>query len=152
MKDVRKSIQHARPKLRLVSPLAYWIIFILGFFNIALGGSFLFTLDRFTNSLLIVNDVFTFQMWGLVFIGLGILKLYSLWANKWSLARTTLLIGVTVKAAWAIALIVRLFVSPATLFAAFIWISLALIQTVTYIFFMPPATPPVLPAREAEDA
>jgi hypothetical protein len=127
-------------------------VFILGVFNIILGASFLFGVDqaRFTTPLLIVNDIFTFKVWGLLFIGLGILKLYSLLANKWELARQSLIVGVLVKATWAVALTIRSLVSPGTLFVNFIWIALALIQMVTYIFFMPPNIQPVLKRSEGE--
>lgn len=150
--EVAKEIKDARPSLRIVSPLAYWIILIFGVFNILLGTTLYLALDqkRFTASLIIVNDVFTFQFWGLLFVTIGLLKLFSLYRNNWKLARNTLLMGISVKAAWAIVLTIRTFVSPGTLFLDFIWVALALIQITTYIFFMPPNIQPPL-HRSKED-
>lgn len=144
MNETQKSIQHARPLLRLVSPLAHWIVFILALFNIVLGCTLFFALDqsRFTASLLIVNNIFTFQFWGVVFVALGLFKFWSLLTNNWRTARASLLIGVVIKSSWAITLTVRTFVSPGTLFLNFIWIALALVQAMTYIFFMPPSVQP----------
>lgn len=141
MNKVMREIMHARPKLRIVSPISFWIILILAFFNLALGTTFLFGLDinRFSNSLLIVNSILTFQFWGVVFIAIGLVKLYSLWKNNWELARTSLIIGVSVKAAWMVGLTIRIFVSPGTFFVDLLWITVALIQMSTYIFFLPPS-------------
>lgn len=150
MKDISKEIRHARPKLRVVSPLAYWIVMILGVFNLILGAAFFFAVDatKITTSLIIVNDILTFRFWGIMFFALGVFKLFALFTNKWNFARSSLLIGVTLKAAWAIALTIRTIVSPGTVFLSVIWLALALIQTVTYIFFMPPNIQPALKRPE----
>lgn len=142
MTNVKAELKQARPKLSLVSPLSYWVVKVMGLFNILLGTSFLFTLDedRFTASLLIVNDVFTFKFWGIVFISLGLVKLYSLYANNWKLSRNSLLIGVFIKAAWMVALTIRTLISPGTLFLNLLWITVALLQIGAYIWFMPPST------------
>ena len=135
MNDTKKSIQHARPKLRIVSPLAYWNVFILASFNVILGTTLFLALDqhRLRTSLLIINDLFTFQFWGIVFLLLGIFKFWALFTNNWHKARASLLAGVVLKSSWAIALTVRTFVSPGTLFIDFIWIALALMQAATYV-------------------
>lgn len=142
MSDIEKQIQHARPSLRLVSPLAYWDVLIMGFFNILLGISFLFGIDanRVSAPLLIVNDLFTYDFWGLVFLTLGFVKLFALMSNDWKLARSTLFFGVSIKAAWMVALIIRSFVSPGTVFFAVVWATIALLQMGAYIWFMPPAS------------
>lgn len=137
---LEKQIRHARPKLRAVSPLPYWIILVMGFFNIALGLTFLFGLDvsRLTASLLIVNEMLTFQFWGVVFILLGLIKIYALAFNRWTLARNSLFIGVSIKAAWMVALTLRTIISPGTFLLNLLWITIALIQMGAYIWFMPP--------------
>jgi len=139
---LRHQLDKARPKLKVVSPLAYWDILVMGWFNIVLGLTFILGIDsaRFTASLLIVNDLFTFDFWGVVFIIIGLLKLYSLRINNWKLARSTLFIGVSVKAAWMIALTIRTFISPGTLFLNILWVTIALLQIGAYIWFMPPST------------
>lgn len=141
MSNLRKQIQSARPSLRLVSPLAYWTVLVMTVFNILLGFSFLFLVDqtRFTAPLLMVNDVLTFKFWGFVFIGIGLLKLYSIITNNWNLARRSLILGVSIKAAWMVALIFRVIVSPGTFFLSLLWATVALLQMGAYIWFMPPA-------------
>lgn len=142
MTNIEKQIQKARPKLSVVSPMAYWIVLVMGWFNILLGLTFVLAIDatRFTASLIIVNDLLTFQFWGVVFMAIGILKLFSLRMNNWELARNTLFWGVSVKAAWMIALTIRTFVSPGTIFLNLLWITIALLQIGCYIWFMPPST------------
>ena len=139
-KSIERKIREVRPKLRRIRPLPYWIIVIYALFNLILGFSLFIAFDqqRLSASLLIVNEVLTYRVWGVVFMGLGILKLFSLFTNNWELSRRTLLVGVVIKAAWAIALTVRSFVSPGTLILNLMWVSLALIQVVTFIFFVPP--------------
>lgn len=153
MNKLAKEIEKARPKLRVVSPLAHAVVLVFGVFNILLGISLILAIyqARVSSPLLIVNNVFTYDLWGYVFIGIGLLKLYALRANKWELARKTLLVGVAVKAAWALALIIRVLISPGTVLIAMLWICLAAIQIVTYIFFMPPSTEHYLQRREERD-
>lgn len=141
MTNIEKEIQEARPTLKIVSPLSHWIMLVMGLFNIILGISLFlaFDEDRVSAPLIIVNEVMTYRLWGIAFMILGVIKLWSLWTNNWKLSRHTLLIGVAVKAGWAVALTIRSFVSPGTLLVNLIWVTLALIQMGTYIWFMPPA-------------
>lgn len=141
MTNIEKQLQHARPRLKLVSPLAHWTVLVMAWFNILLGSAMLLVLDHriFSSPLLIVNDVFTFQFWGILFLGLGLLKLWSLKINDWRLSRNTLLLGVAVKAAWMVALTFRSVIEPQTLFINLCWITIALLQMGAYVYFMPPA-------------
>lgn len=135
-------IRDARPNLKVVSPLAHWIVFLLGVFNILLGFTLMFGIDksRLSASLIIVNEFTSYTFWGVVFILLGIFKLYSLKVNDWNLARKSLIIGVSLKAAWSVALIFRVFISPGTVFITLCWLCIAAMQMAAYIFFMPPST------------
>lgn len=139
---LKHQLEKARPKLKVVSPLAYWIVLVMGWFNIILGTTFIFGIDatRFTAPLLIVNELLTFDFWGAVFIFVGIMKLYSLRVNNWKLARSTLFVGVSIKAAWMIALTIRSFISPGTLLLNILWVTIAVLQIGAYIWFMPPST------------
>lgn len=139
--DLSKQLRDARPRLKVVSPLAHAVIMIFGLFNIFLGISLFFAIDqsKIDASLLIVNEVFNYRFWGVIFIVLGTIKLLSLKFNSWSMSRRSLLIGVAVKAAWALALLVRALASPGTFLVAMIWIALAAIQIATFIYFMPPS-------------
>lgn len=130
----------ARPTLRMVSPQSHWFVFIMGVFNVALGLTLLFGLDksRLSAPLIVVNEVFSYTFWAVVFITIGVVKLYALATNNWWLSRKTLLLGVSVKAMWAVALIFRIFISPGTVFLTLMWLTIAALQMVCYIFFMPP--------------
>lgn len=149
---LEKELQHARPSLRSVSPLGWWTVLIMGLFNLVLGTSLLTAIDqsRITASLLIVNEVLTYQFWGIVFIVLGLIKLYSLAVNNWKLARSSLFIGVSVKAAWMVALTIRTLVSPGTVFLNLLWVTVALLQMGAYIWFLPPAEKVELPGKKEE--
>lgn len=140
MTTLEKQILKARPSLKVVTPLAFWIIVVYAVFNILLGISLFFAIDqtKITASLIIVNDFFTYRFWGIVFIAIGILKLIALKTNNWSLSRKSLLVGVSIKAAWALALIFRSITSPGTWLVTIIWLALSAIQVITFIFFMPP--------------
>lgn len=140
-KSLKHQIEKARPKLKVVSPLAYWVVLVMGWFNIILGTTFIIGIDatRFTAPLLIVNEILTFDFWGVVFIMIGIIKLYSLKVNNWKLSRSTLFLGVSVKGAWTIALTIRSFISPGTLLLNILWVTVALLQIGAYIWFMPPS-------------
>lgn len=135
-------IQHARSSLRSVSPLPFWVVLVMAIFNLLLGASFVFSVDseRVSAPLLIVNEIFTYQFWGIVFMSTGLLKLWALKTNNWALTRGSLLVGVSVKAAWTVALTIRTIVSPGTVFLNLLWITIALLQMGTYIWFMPPAS------------
>lgn len=138
---LEKKLQHARPQLKVVTPLAHWIIVVYAIFNILLGISFILALDqqKIVAPLLIVNEFFNYRFWGIVFIFVGLLKLFALKTNNWNLSRQSLLVGVSIKAAWALALIFRSLTSPGTWLVTIIWLALAAIQIVTFIFFMPPS-------------
>jgi len=139
--ELQKQLRDARPRLKLVSPLAHAVVMIFGIINIVLGVSLLFAIDesKISTSLLIVNDVFNYHFWGILFIVIGLIKLMSLKLNNWNLSRKSLLLGVAIKAAWALALIVRALASPGTWLVAILWIALAAIQIATFIYFMPPS-------------
>ena len=148
-----RELQHARPKLKVVSPLAHWVVVIMAIFNLCLGTSFLFAIDqnRVSASLLIVNDILTYKFWGIVFIAIGLIKLYAIFSNNWKLARNSLFLGVSVKAAWTVALTIRTFVSPGTVFLNVLWVTVALLQMGAYVWFLPPAEKVELPGKKEDD-
>lgn len=140
MSELQKQIQEARPNLKVVSPISHWIVLVMGWFNIVLGLSMIFAVDseRFVASLFLVNDYMPFWLWGWIFVTVGAVKLYALHSNNWELSRRSLMLGVSIKAAWMVALTIRTFVLPGTAFLNLTWIALALIQMGAYIWFMPP--------------
>lgn len=139
MSNLKHQLRKARPSLKMVSPLAHWTVMIMAVFNILLGASLLLLIDqnRLSAPLIIVNSLFTYKFWGIVFITIGVMKIYALLSNRWGLARLTLMLGVSVKAAWAVALIIRILVSPGTFFITLLWCTIALLQMGAYIWFLP---------------
>lgn len=137
---LKREIRNARPSLRLVSPMSYWFILLMGVFNIILGASLFLTLDagRVSAPLIIVNDFLSYQFWGALFFLLGVFKIGTLRFNSWKWARRSLIFGVSVKATWMVALIIRVLTSPGTIFLSLLWVTVALTQMICYIFFLPP--------------
>lgn len=139
---LKQQLREARPTLRVVSPLAHWVVVIMAVFNLILGAALFLAVDqnRVSAPLLIVNEILTFKIWGALFFAIGLLKLYSIKVNDWNLSRKTLLMGVSVKAMWAVALTIRSIVSPGSIFLNLLWVTVAALQMATYIWFMPPQT------------
>lgn len=144
MNKLQNDLRIARPSLKQVTPLSFMVILILAIFNLVLGLALMFAIDsnqsRLSAPLIIVNDLLTFQFWGAVFIGIGLVKLFALKTNNWKLSRQSLLLGAGVKAMWAVALIFRVFISPGSVFLSLLWITIAALQMACYVFFMPPST------------
>ena len=136
-------IRAARPSLRLVSPISYWFVILMGVFNILIGTAFITSLSELTDgsALRAVSKIIPFDMWGFLFILLGVTKLYSIITNSWSLARYSLLAGVLLKSVWAVALVIRSFYEEDVLFTTYMWISMATTQIICYIYFLPPTEP-----------
>lgn len=151
--ELDRELQHARPSLRSVSPLSWWTVLVMGLFNLVLGTSLFFGVDqsKIAPSLLIVNDILTYDFWGVIFFSLGLTKLYSLITNNWKLARSSLFIGVSIKSALMVALIIRTFISPGTVFLSVLWAAIALLQMGAYIWFLPPSEKVELPGKKGRD-
>ena len=147
--EVTKAIKSARPRLSLVSPLVAKIIIGFIVMNILLGVSLVSKLGYITNGLVIAPNEFVFQIWGGVFILLGITKLIAYVRNDWKTLRMILVMAVFIKIIWMLALIVRYttgeFSNP---FLLIIWIFITYVQMFAYIHFMP--TPTI--QKGAEDA
>lgn len=133
-------IRNGLPLLRLIAPWAHYNTIVFSLFNVVIGISLALSLDghRVSAPLLIVNEVLTYQIWGAVFIALGVCQYIFLRQNKWAWIQWTHRTGTALKATWAIALIVRVFVSPGTVFLTVMWVALMLIQVITFIFIPTP--------------
>lgn len=107
--------------------------------NITLGLGFIFLMDpnRLSAPLLLVNDIFTFEIWGLTFIVLATYMTYGLVTNNWSYLKRSMLIGLSIKITWLTTLIIRVTESPSTILLVAIWMFFAYIQAVTYVYFLP---------------
>lgn len=136
----QKELNQARPLLFKVAPLTATICWIYVFINILLFFSFFFY-HRPIIKLLIVNNVLTFQFWGVLFLAVASFGLYSLLTNHWNRIRRALLAGIVVKMAWLTTLII--FTAHnfrQGIFITILWGFFAAIQAATYIFFLPEIT------------
>jgi len=79
----------------------------------------------------------SYQVRGILFFLTGIVSIYSLLKNYWKLTRSLLLVGVVLKAVWAIALIIRCIQDPRTIVITVVWLLFLYIQAITYIYFLP---------------
>lgn len=138
-RDSERQIRQARPKLRDVAPITYWITKSTAIFNIIFGLSLLFGLDslRWRETFFILNDFLTSELWGAIFIMLGMYGIISLGINSWTNSRRYLLAGVAVKATWTTTSAARALLYNGTFMVNILWATLAMIQIVTYIFFHP---------------
>lgn len=144
-----QEIRAARPHLKNVSPVSYWFIMLMGAFNLFIGLAFLFAINPNTDdpAFRAVTSVIPFGTWSILFIIVGLIKLWAIAVNNWRASRWSLLMGVAIKSGWAVALIVRTFYQADNAFLAATWLALAIAQMTIYIYFLPP-TEPRLPDGE----
>lgn len=138
-KKTKELLDKARPSLFKVAPLSATICWIFVIINMFVFYS-LFFAYRPTVTLFLVNNFLNFQVWGLAFLVLGFIGAYTLIKNQWNNVRKTLLVGIIVKMAWEITLILRIFKDKNTILTAVLWGFFAAIQCATYIFFLPEIT------------
>lgn len=137
MNETARKLKALRPSLWLVSPLTAAIVLGYGIINILLGVGLFSYVNPSPNALFaIINSVMTYQVWGSIFIVLGLFKLYSLAMNNWRMMRISLIIGIVVKSIWAIALFFR-YLDGGSILLLIIWLFFAYVQLVTYINFTP---------------
>jgi uncharacterized membrane protein HdeD (DUF308 family) len=137
----RTDLTHARPLLKEIAPLTAAICRGFAWVNFVLSAIFFFILPhyRLVAPLLAVNSVLTYQVWGVVFLILGITHAGYLRSNGWNELRKTLFIGVLIKVFWLITLLLRVTYTPSAIFLATLWGFLAYIQASTYVNFLPKA-------------
>lgn len=136
MSSLTTQLRRARPRLRVVAPLTWSICWGYVVVNLLIGVG-LYLTYRPSSQILIINNVFTYQVWGIIFIALSLAKAYGLVTNRWSLVKNMLISGLLVKAFWLAALIQRSIVDPRTMLITAIWLFFAYIQAVTYVYFTP---------------
>ena len=137
--ELKKELRKARPSLRLVSPVSFWFIALMGIFNLIIGALLMLVFESGDDEVFRVLTLFVPSwLWGIAFIMLGAAKLVSIYANNWRWARWTLLAGVALKSGWAVALIIRTFIITDNSFLAMCWLTIALTQIICYIHFLPP--------------
>jgi len=138
--NLKKQLAKARPSLRLAAPVSFWFIGLMGIFNIILGALLYYYFNGGVDdrALGVITAIIPIGVWSLAFILLGIAKIAALYKNSWIWARRTLLVGVGMKSGWALALIWKSVYQPDNVFLTMLWITLAIVQFMCYVFFLPP--------------
>jgi hypothetical protein len=133
MSTIETAIKEIRPSLRLVAPQTFWFSFGFGLFNIVVGiaiiGSNIF-------STLHLAGVISLQTWAIVFIVHGTAMLWSLFVNDWKTTRLLNIIGIGIKTAWFLGLVV-LAIDGKAFFVLYAWGLILFLQIINYIYFMP---------------
>jgi hypothetical protein len=135
MAVIDRKIQGLRPKLYKVAPLTHAICWGYAINNIMLGLGMFFLYE--TSIPLVVTNILSFQAWGTLFFIIGLVSVFGLIKNNWYIVRNIQLVGLSLKAIWAIALIIRCFSAPQTILITLVWFFFVYIQTMTYIYFIP---------------
>lgn len=134
--ELQQAIKEARPPLSVVAPLTNAICRGYVAVNIAIGLGMIL-LYAPTTDIVIVNNLFTFDFWGAVFIILGLTQWWGLHKNDWQFSKFSLLLGLAVKSCWFVALAVRVLENPSAIVITLVWLFFAYVQAMTYIHFLP---------------
>src|SRR5688572_18856571 len=108
--SIEKKLGSVRPQLRQVAPLTHAICWGYAVINIGIGLGMFFLYE--TRVPLAIANILSYPQWGAIFFILGVYTVYALVSNNWAAAKRAQIIGLTVKAIWAIALIFRVFEAP----------------------------------------
>jgi len=98
-----KALKHA-----ILYPLISYIMKGFVAFNLILGAGLFSNVAR-TTEFFIINDVFTYQFWGVLFFLNGLIQLYTLVHHNDRLIRVSLMGGMILQTFWLLALAARQF-------------------------------------------
>jgi len=123
------------PRLNQVEPIISKMVVAFAVFNLVLGVG-LYSLAARTLNFFIINDLFSEQFWGVLFfltgVGLGVGYII----NNWKLIRVTLVVGLTLKFFWLLALATRQIENFDTnIFLLLFFFFVAVTQFVIYLHF-----------------
>lgn len=137
MSNISRKLKEARPRLRSIAPMSSSLTAGYAIFNLVLGTGLLFQKAR-TVEFFIVNDFISYQVWGMIFIILGILMGSAPIGNSWRLTRWTLIVGIFLKIWWLLALIVRdVFQDGHNSMLLIMWAFITFVQIVLFVNFLP---------------
>ena len=133
--DIQKDIIKARPSLRRILPVVFWQTFVFFILNIIIG----FGLIHWKPTIfpIVAPSEFFMYVWAVLFILVGIALGIGLFTKHWEKLRSLMIVGLSFKAFWSIALLFRI-VDGGTLLVATLFIGLAALQAVCIIFYLPP--------------
>lgn len=138
--ELKQAILKARPKLSQIAPLTYSICWGYAIMNLVLGAG-MYVLYRPSiqgqAAPISIADILSYQIWGFLFFALGVVTVFTLITNHWKATRQFQLVGLLFKAVWAIALLIRCFQEPQTILITSVWLLIAYVQAMVYIYFLP---------------
>jgi hypothetical protein len=135
--DIEKQLHQVRPRIEAISPIAGYGTLCFGIFNTLIGISLFTFTSRFGGEISILNVIFNYQFWGVMFFLGGLAMIYGYIRNDWNLMRWALVVALFFKSLWWFALVFRFFLSVDNLVVLLIWSILLSLQILIYIFFLP---------------
>lgn len=135
MSELESKILAARPSLWSVAPVTFLICWGYVVINVIIGLGMIFLYS--TPIPLAVANILPYPAWGILFLVAAIVGAYGLIRNDWGVARNTQLYGLLLKAVWAVALVIRSFIAPASILITAVWLFFVFVQAVIYIYFIP---------------
>lgn len=137
MSTISQKIKQVRPKLRVIAPMSAAGVAGFAIFNCVLGVALAFEQAR-TVEFFIVNEFLSYQVWGGMFVALGLYMGMSLITNGWRNMKWSLLFAIFLKLWWFMALVVRDFIHDGdNLMLIIMWSFITYLQIVLYVNFIP---------------
>lgn len=122
------------PRLKQVNGLLNLGVIGFGWFNLVLGAC-LFTQVASTRDFFIINDVFTYQLWGASFFLGGLALIIGHAGNWWTMMRWTILTLLFFKFVWLAALIQRQVTEGTNIFLLLFFALATFLQMAGYLYF-----------------
>lgn len=123
------------PLLKKVNGLLNLGVIAFGWFNLVLGAA-LYSQSASTVDFFIINEVFTYQFWGIMFFVGGLSLLVGHLMNWWAVMRQTILFLLFTKFMWLAALLARQVDTPGSNIFLLLFFGLAtVLQIGGYIYF-----------------
>lgn len=124
-----------KPPFRHISPMVYWSGWAFSGINMFFLAPAFFVAHSNTG-LPLVNLVPS-VVWGCIFLSIGIVMVTGLLKNIWPLIKFMMIAGLMVKAAFAWALTLTLFVSVQSIGVVGVWLGMMVWQALCLIYFTP---------------
>ena len=136
--SIESRIHKARPRLSIIAPLTNAVIlsFVMG--NLIIGyGLWILPTGGTMSRLPIVNGLFSFQFYAVIFALISLTMFWGWLRNNWDTIRHLLLFGVLFKSIWTVALVFSV-LQGGSVSVLGAWLTLLAVQMSTYIFFIKP--------------
>src|SRR5690349_10940095 len=102
MTTIETKLSNIRPRIEKISPIAGYAVLGFGILNVLLGIALAFYFARVASDVVILNYIFNYQFWGVLFFISGVMLLWGFYKNNWPLMRRWLTIALFFKFMWLI--------------------------------------------------